>query len=161
MNLAALDLGYLALFVGQRVNELVLERLHEAGYGGVRTSHGYVVQHLVDEGPASGWPARSVTELAALLGVTQQAASKVVSELARLCYLEDAPADDRRVRRVRLSRRGRAMVAKARELRADVEASGLGGLPPASVGKARAVLVSMLERLGGADAVKGRRVRES
>ncbi|MET0791839.1 MAG: MarR family transcriptional regulator, partial [Polyangiaceae bacterium] len=64
---AALDLGYLSLFVGLRINELVLDALLKAGFAGIRHAHGYVFQHLLP-GPLA------ISELARHLGVTQQAA---------------------------------------------------------------------------------------
>jgi len=93
------DLAYLGLFVGLRVNELMLERMEASGFKGVRESHGYLIQHLIGA-------ERTVTELARRMGVTQQAASKTVAELMRLGILEEAPAKDRRMKWMRLSRRG-------------------------------------------------------
>lgn len=50
--------------LGYAVDGHVLTRLREAGLGGLRVGHGYVVQRLV-EGPST------VGEIAASLGVTQ------------------------------------------------------------------------------------------
>ena len=72
-----LDLGYLAFFLGLRVNQLVLEQMHAAGFDNVRESHGYVIQRLIEE-------ERTITELARRMEVTQQAASKFVAELVVL-----------------------------------------------------------------------------
>src|ERR1700722_9582461 len=105
-----LDLGYLALFLGMRVNELVIERLTRAGMREVRESHGYVIQHLIEAD-------RSITELAARMGVTQQASSKMVAELVHLRVLEVTAGDDRRAKRVRLSEHGRAAVQLTRRTR--------------------------------------------
>ncbi len=148
-----LDLGHVSLFVGQRMNEVVLARLHAAGYGGLRVSHGYLVQHLVGG-------ERSVTELGRLLSVSQQAASKVVRELSALGYVERARGADRRARLVRLSRRGRAMLRRARAERRRLEASLIRSIPGAHVARTRATLLRMLHGLGGAEAVRRRRVRE-
>ena len=75
-------LGYLAFFLGQRVNELVVGRLMRAGFKQSRESHGYVVQHLIERD-------RSISELARRMGVTQQAASKITAaEMIRLGILE-------------------------------------------------------------------------
>jgi hypothetical protein len=94
-----LDLAYLALFFGLRVNELVMQRMAGAGFRGVRESHGYLMQHLIEAD-------RSITELARRMHVTQQAASKAVAELIGLRILEAAPAKDRRSKSIRLSERG-------------------------------------------------------
>src|SRR4051794_17063565 len=96
-----LDMGTLALFVGQAAATLVQEQLADQGFGDLRFSHGYVFQHLIDAEPTVG-------ELAAHLAVTQQGASKAVAELEHLGYCERAPdAADARIRRVRLTDRGR------------------------------------------------------
>src|SRR5919199_6974036 len=93
-----------------------LRRLHEAGFPDLRTSHGFVIQHVV-EGP------RTAGEMARRLGISQQGASKAVGELVRLGYLERTPApDDARVRLVGLSDRGRDAVRTTRRIRAEVEA---------------------------------------
>jgi len=149
----ALDLGQLAFFFGQSLNEEVLRRLHAAGFGGVRISHGYLVQHVVEA-------ERSVTELAERMGVTQQAASKVVAELTELGYLEQAPSADARVRSVRLSARGRSMLERTRRIRRALERTLLRGAAPAEVKRTKALLVTALERLGGTDAIRARRVRQ-
>jgi DNA-binding MarR family transcriptional regulator len=152
VDLAGLDLGYLAQFVGQRINDLVLEKLALEGFGDLRLSHGYVIQHLL------GGP-RTITDLAARLGVSQQAASKTVAELVGLGYLEAGPARDRRARAISLSERGRASVAVARRFRGRLE-QRLLGKHGAALGKAREVLAKVLEELGGAQAVRSRSVRE-
>jgi DNA-binding MarR family transcriptional regulator len=152
VDLASLDLGYLGQFVGQRINDLVLEKLAAEGYGDLRVSHGYVVQHLL-AGP------RTVTELARLLGVSQQAASKTVAELVELGYLDTAATEDRRARAISLSKRALASVAIARKFRAKLEKRLVTRHGPA-VEKARILLARVLEDLGGADIVRTRSVRE-
>jgi DNA-binding MarR family transcriptional regulator len=152
LDLATLDLGYLAQFVGQRINELQLEKLAAGGYGDLRVSHGYVVQHLI------GGP-RTITELAGLLGVTQQAASKTVAELAELGYVDSAPGEDKRARAITLSPRARAALAVARRFRAGLERR-LVARHGAALARAKVLLTTVLEDLGGAPAVRARRIRE-
>jgi DNA-binding MarR family transcriptional regulator len=149
---AALDLGYLALFVGMRVNDLVLDRLHAGGFADARIAHGYVFQHLI-EGP------RSITELAKLLGVTQQAASKSVADLVARGYLKSTPGGDRRARQIELSERGRACIAFARDARARIERR-LVARHGATIARTRALLADLLDELGGGDPVRARRIRE-
>ncbi|RKH51306.1 ArsR family transcriptional regulator [Corallococcus sp. AB049A] len=152
-ELEALDLGHLALFVGMRVNALVLEQVHAAGFPGLRQGHGYVVQHLL-EAP------RTISELAELLGVTQQAASKTVAELRELGIVEPAPSDDARTRRIRLSERGHAAVDTTRDLRAELETRFRRAQGARVIDETRRVLAAVLESLGGAETVRRRRVRE-
>ena len=143
-----LDLGYLALFVGQRINELVLEQM--GPYADLRTSHGYVFQHLI-EGP------RTITELAARLDVSQQAASKSVTELESLGYLTVSLASDRRAKIVALSPRALAAIEHGRSVRAKLEARLAAKF---ELSRTKALLAEILDDLGGGDAVRGRRVRE-
>jgi DNA-binding MarR family transcriptional regulator len=147
-----LDLGHLAQFVGMRVNELVLAKIHAAGYDDLRQAHGYVFQHLV-EGP------RTITELARRLEVSQQMASKAVAELVELGYLASEPTDDKRARAISLTARGHAAIARSREIRARLEAK-LVAKHGKRVARARELLAAVLEDLGGADTVRARRVRE-
>lgn len=152
VKLEELDLGYLALFVGMWVNERVLEEIHAAGFTGLRHAHGYVFQHLL------GGP-RSISELAALLEVTQQAASKTVAELEQLGFVEPAASEDARVRRVRLSERGQAAVEKSRALRAELQERFERSHGKKAVASARKLLAQVLASLGGAEAVRSRRIR--
>ena len=152
VRLEALDLGYLALFVGMRVNELALEELHAAGFTGLRHAHGYVFQHLLSGD-------KSISELATLLEVTQQAASKTVAELEQLGFLEETASADARVRRVTLSARGLAAVEKSRSIRAGLQERFEHAHGTRAVGQARKLLAKVLDSLGGAEAVRARRVR--
>ena len=108
---ADLDLSLAALFAGYALNDEVQRRLTAAGFEGLRFAHGFLIQHLVEEG-------RPVGELARLMGVTQQAVSKTVRELEGLGYVERlASGADARVRVVTLTRRGRAALETARTQR--------------------------------------------
>ena len=90
--------------------------LAEAGYLDVRPAHGLVFQHLPPEGAR-------VTELAARAGVTKQHLSLLVEELEELGYLERvADPADKRVRIVRLTARGEALVDRVRQVNARIEA---------------------------------------
>lgn len=150
---AALDLGYLALFVGYGYAEEVEAKLSELGFGDLRFSHGFVFQHLI-----AG--EKTIGELAALLEVTQQGASKSVLELETMGYLERAQdPEDARVRRVKLSARGDAAVAAGRKIRAALEASIEAKLGAKQIKTARATLAKVLEELGGAEAVRARKVK--
>src|SRR5690606_1833044 len=109
----------------------------------VRNAHGYVVQHLL------GAP-RTVGELAELLCVTQQGASKVVVELEELGYVERRPDEtDKRVRRVVLTRRGAGIVERGRAARAALEAKLLEQVGRKVIDDARRALVALLDLSGG------------
>lgn len=153
ISLESLDLAYLAYFAGMQFNRAVLDALHAAGHAEVRQSHGFVIQHLV-AGPLL------ITELAQRMGVTQQAASKSVAEMESLGYLEAAPSKDARSRPVRLSRRGRALLASGRKRREELLSQCFKDVPGCDQDATRRTLVHCLEFFGGVEAVQGRRVRE-
>jgi DNA-binding MarR family transcriptional regulator len=101
--------------VGRLLAERTMQALHGAGFDDLRESDGYVFQHLVP-GPIA------VTELAARLGVTQQAASKSVADLeARSYVIRQSAPNDARYRLVALSERGARVIETTRAIRAAVE----------------------------------------
>jgi DNA-binding MarR family transcriptional regulator len=111
---ADLDLSLAALFAGYALNDELQRRVQAAGFDGLRFSHGFLIQHLVEEG-------RPIGELAGLMGVTQQAVSKTVRELEGLGYVERRAGDsDARVRVVTLTERGRSALETTRAQRRNV-----------------------------------------
>jgi DNA-binding MarR family transcriptional regulator len=150
---SALDLGHLALFVGLGYADTVQKELARHGFEGLTFSHGFVFQHLI-EGE------RTIGELSARLEVTQQAASKVIADLERLGYVERArDPKDARIHRVRLSERGEECVRTSRRARARLERKLTKRHGAPLLEGARALLAKVLEDLGGAQAVRARRVR--
>jgi DNA-binding MarR family transcriptional regulator len=149
MDLDVVTALYLA---GLALTSEALRRLGAAGHPDLRISHGFVVQHLVEGSVRIG-------DLAERMGVTQQAASKAVGELESLGYVERAadPADGR-VRRVGLSTRGREAVATTRSVRAEIERELGEALGADRVEAARRAALDALEWVGGAHAVRARRV---
>lgn len=150
---SALDLGHLALFTGYAFADRVMTDLAAQGFGDLRFAHGFVVQHLIEA-------ERTIGELAERMAITQQGASKAVAELEGLGYLErSSDPGDARVRRIRLSARGRAAVAATRRLRAQLERRLSSKVGQEGFAAARAVLARLLDELGGAEAVRRRRVQ--
>ncbi|MGI5128189.1 MarR family transcriptional regulator [Pseudonocardia sp. CA-107938] len=148
-----LDFAVVAQLAGLALTERALDGLRRRGHPTLRVSHGYVFQHLVEGSVTIG-------ELAARLGVTQQAASKVTAELEDDGYVRRAAdADDRRVRRVELTERGRDAVRDAREVRAELVDQLAAALGAEQVEDARHTLLAALDVLGATDAVRNRRVR--
>jgi DNA-binding MarR family transcriptional regulator len=148
-----LELDLAALFAGQTLADAVRRRLEARGFAGLRFSHGFLVQRLVED-------EQSIAALAGALGVTQQAVSKTVTELERLGYVRRRPDPrDARVRLVALTERGRAAVAAAREERAAVVADLRDRLGPRRVDAATRLLREVLDLHGTASAVRTRRVR--
>ncbi len=148
-----LDVATLALLAGAAATERLLDDVRRDGHPDLRAAHGYVFQHLIDRTPTVG-------ELAEALEVTQQAASKSVAELESLGYVARAPdPDDQRVRRVRLTERGRAAVAAGRTARARLEERLAEAVSDDARSAARTALGALLDLSGGTDAVRSRRAR--
>ncbi|MFO0672007.1 MAG: helix-turn-helix domain-containing protein [Polyangiaceae bacterium] len=148
-----LDVGTLALFVGQAFVDEVRRRVEAKGLSGLRVSHGYVIQHLVTS-------PRTISELATRMGVTQQAASKSVAELEALGYVERRVApEDARVRTVALSARGEEAVRAARAARSALERELARRHGDDAIRRARRLLADLLTDLGGVPSVRARRVR--
>lgn len=94
----------------QRINDGVAAR----GFEGVRPAHGFAFARLAPDGA-------TVTELAAHLGVTKQAASQLVEEIVRKGYAERRPhPGDARARLIVLTERGWACTRAAEEAAAVV-----------------------------------------
>ncbi|MFJ9120407.1 MarR family winged helix-turn-helix transcriptional regulator [Streptomyces sp. NPDC102394] len=94
----------------QRINEGVVAR----GFEGMRPAHGFAFTRLAPDGA-------TVTELAAHLGVTKQAASQLVDEVVRKGYAERRPHPvDARARLIVLTERGWACTRAAEEAAAEV-----------------------------------------
>ena len=94
----------------QRIHDGVVAR----GFEGVRPAHGFAFARLAPDGA-------TVTELAAHLGVTKQAASQLVDEIVRKGYAERLPhPGDARARLVVLTELGWACTRAAEEAAAEV-----------------------------------------
>ena len=94
----------------QRINEGVVAR----GFEGVRPAHGFAFARLAPDGA-------TVTDLAAHLGVTKQAASQLVDEIVRKGYAERrAHPLDARARLIVLTEQGWACTRAAEEAAAEV-----------------------------------------
>ena len=138
-----LDLPTLAGLAGGGVVRVILERIEAAGFVGVKPSHGYVIQRLVEgEEP-------TISALARSLGMTQQGASKQVRDLEILGYVERLVGPgDQRARRVRLTPLGRRMLETARMVRAGIEAEVLDQVGAGNVKAAKRALVALLNISG-------------
>ncbi|MER7054882.1 MarR family winged helix-turn-helix transcriptional regulator [Streptomyces sp. NPDC000351] len=107
----------------QRIHEGVVAR----GFEGLRPAHGFAFARMVPDGA-------TVTDLAAHLGMTKQAASQLVDELVRRGYAERRPHPaDARARLVVLTEPGRACTRAAEEaaaeaVRAWADVLGEGGV---------------------------------
>jgi DNA-binding MarR family transcriptional regulator len=153
MEPSELDLPTLALLAGTGAATLLLERITQAGYSGVRPSHGYVIQRLVENEP-------TISALAASLGMTQQGASKQVKDLEEGGYVERLSAEggDQRTRHVRLTQRGRGLLETGRRARAELEAEVAERIGDEALRAAKHALAALLEIAGLDDRVRTRTV---
>lgn len=148
----AIDVPTLAWLAGAAANEHLLRLVRGSRHPRIRNAHGYVFQHLIGRSLTIG-------QLAERMGVTQQAASKVIAELEELGYVERREdPEDKRIRRLALTRRGTAVVERARAARARLEARLEAAVGSCSLETARDVLVTLLDLVGGLDAVTARKV---
>ncbi|MET1005517.1 MAG: MarR family transcriptional regulator [Propionibacteriaceae bacterium] len=139
MQTSELDLPTMVSLAGPAVIQLLLSRMAAAGHQGVKPSHGYVIQRLVNEQPTVG-------ELAQSLGMTQQGASKQVADLERLGYVERVPDPrDQRIRIVRLTRAGRRLLESGREARAELEREVTERVGAANTAAAKVALTALIE----------------
>lgn len=135
----------------------VVDRLQQtmraAGHDEMRPSYGFVIRALAAGG-------LRLTELAERLGVTKQAALKVVDEMEGHGLVERTPAPgDRRAKLLRLTERGEAVRRRAFAASERMEAELRDDLGDEAVDAARAVLLRFIERHGGLEDALDRRAR--
>lgn len=85
-----------------KTSSAIYERLRESGITDTRPSHGNVMEHLAFE------DGLRLNDLAARAGITPQSMGQFVDELEDLGYVERRPdPDDRRAKRIHLTRKGK------------------------------------------------------
>jgi DNA-binding MarR family transcriptional regulator len=120
------------------------ERLAARGYPEARSSHGFVLLSARGGGI-------TMVDVAELLGVTKQAASKTVEGLCAAGYLRRVPhPSDGRARLLVVSERGAAFLAAVEDIYAELEAEWAGLLGRDRVEALRGDLeVALRARHGG------------
>jgi DNA-binding MarR family transcriptional regulator len=114
--------------------------LERAGYDDLGPSFGYVFRSLADR-------PLSLVELAKRLGISSQGALKIAAEMEKRGYVERLDdTEDRRVRRLVLSARGRAALRDARRFHAIAERQLVQTLGAKRVAEARAVLTEVVKQ---------------
>src|SRR3954451_11565548 len=119
------------------------ERLAGRGWVGVRPAFGFVLLAL-RAGPVS------LRDLPTVLGTSKQAVSKLVEAMVAAGFVERA-ADpgDSRAKRVRLSARGRALLADVEEIWAELERGWAEVLGEARLGELRGDLLAVVRAAHG------------
>ena len=90
-------------------------QLAARGFRDTGASYGYVLLEARNR-------SLGVTDIARLLGVSKQAASKLVSGMLEAGYLRSTDAEDLRERRVELSARGQRLLENVEEIYEELEA---------------------------------------
>jgi DNA-binding MarR family transcriptional regulator len=147
------DLAILMTGSARVIADRLGDAVARAGVDDMRSSFGFVIRALAEND-------RTLTELSELLGVTKQAAIKVVDEMERRGYVERRPDPaDRRAKVIRLTDKARKVRRTALRASGRLEAELVADLGAADVEAARRVLLRLLERHGVLDAARAGRSR--
>ncbi|MFE4050952.1 MarR family winged helix-turn-helix transcriptional regulator [Streptomyces sp. YIM B13518] len=126
-NSEAVTLSAALLAVAGELTRRIHDGVVARGFEGMRPAHGFAFARLAPDGA-------TVTDLAAHLGVTKQAASQLVDELVRKGYAERRPHPvDARARLVVLTEAGWACTRAAEEAAAEAVRAWGGVLGEAEV----------------------------
>ncbi|WOB06110.1 MarR family winged helix-turn-helix transcriptional regulator [Piscinibacter gummiphilus] len=137
-----LDFGVLLNVAFAAFREALDADLAAAGFDDIGTSFGYVFR-LLAEVPCN------LSELAAQLGMSSPGALKVVDDMVAKGYVSrSTDADDRRVKRLALTARGRAALSRARAFHARYEQAVAERLGAREVAATRKVLEAMAASQG-------------
>lgn len=128
---------------------LLIDRLHDRlralGWTDVRPAFGFVLLAARDQ-------PTSVTGLAALMGVTKQAASKLVETMVASGYVQrESGAPDGRQRPVRLTPRGEELLRAVEQIYAELEQEWAQVIGPADLRRMRRDLVRVLSDASGGE----------
>jgi len=130
--------GLLLFYPYRALESRVLAALAEAGFE-ITLAQARLLQRVADTGSR-------LTDLAAQAQVTKQTAGELVDQLQRRGYVERVPdPSDGRARLVRLGARGRAAVALAAPVVAEVEAEWTAHLGPEAMAALRSALLRLRE----------------
>jgi len=147
------DLGILLTVSLRGFVDLLHGELGQQGFADVRPPFGVVFRSLRD-GPLT------LTDLAARLGVTKQAAAKVVTEMAGKRLLRRRPdARDSRAKLLELTPRGRRAMSTAIGIGADIERRLRERVGDGAVDSLAETLTAFAELAGGSAELAARRSR--
>jgi DNA-binding MarR family transcriptional regulator len=140
---ASIDFGILLGLAYQTfVDELRLH-LEAQGFNDMGKSYGYVFRALDEE-------SLHLRQLAERLGMSDQGAGKIVNEMEERGYLQKhADAEDGRIKKLMLSKRGLAALQAARQFHQTYEEALVSKLPARQLSTARRVLEAMVAKTGG------------
>lgn len=126
------------------------EELAGRGYPDLRPAYGYALLALGADGATT-------SQLGARVGVTKQAAAKIVSHLEESGYVDrDEHPSDGRAQLLRRTARGEALLLAAAEIQEEIEREWAAAAGAAKVRALRSALEAVLERSRGSDQSLGR-----
>jgi DNA-binding MarR family transcriptional regulator len=145
MSEPTLPLARLLLLAHRQLVDGLHEQLRERGWKDVRESYGFVL--LATRGTPT-----TTTDLAALLGVSKQATSKLLDAMEASRYVQrTADPDDARMKVVALAPRGHELLAVVEAIYAELEGEWDAAVGPKALGQVRATLTDVV--LAGNDGV--------
>jgi DNA-binding MarR family transcriptional regulator len=137
------------------IADRLLDAVATAGGDRMRPSFGFVLRAVAAEEP-------TVSRLAELLGVTKQAASRLVDDMVTLGFLQRSELPgDRRQKRLHLSPTGERIRVRALTESREMEAELRQRFGDAQVDILRTLLIDFVERQGGGDELAAQRSRAS
>jgi DNA-binding MarR family transcriptional regulator len=147
------DLAILLTGAARVVADRLGDAVARAGIDDMRSSFGFVIRALSERD-------RTLTELSELLGVTKQAAIKVVDEMEDRGYVERQPDPaDRRAKVIRLTGKARRVRRTALRASSRLEAELVQDIGEKDLQAMRRVLLRLLERHGALDSALAGRSR--
>jgi DNA-binding MarR family transcriptional regulator len=150
---SGVDWAILVVGADRCVVDRLQATMQAGGHDEMRAPYGFVIRALAAGG-------LRLTELAERLGVTKQAALKVVDEMEAHGLVERTPSpSDRRAKVLRLTARGEAVRRRALATSERMEAELRADLGDADVDAARRVLLRFVERHGRLEDALDRRAR--
>jgi DNA-binding MarR family transcriptional regulator len=136
---APVPLARLLTLAARHLVDELHERLRARGWRDIRPTYGYVLLACRTGRPTS-------VELAGVLGVSKQAASKLVDAMVEADLLSrGTAAEDGRAKPLRLTRRGRRLLEVVEEIYRELEAEWAGLIGRPAVEAVRASLAAVLE----------------
>jgi DNA-binding MarR family transcriptional regulator len=137
----AIPLARLMAMAFRTIIDELHERLHARGWKDVRPAYGYVLLAARDA---------SITgnEVAALMGVTKQAASKLIDAMEAAGYVRRREhPDDARSKHIELSARGQRLLATVESIYAEIEREWAAAIGESALERMRGDLSRALHAL--------------
>lgn len=147
------DIAILVVGAARVVADRLGEAVARAGIEDMRPPFGFVIRALSDQ-------ERTLTELAGLLGVTKQAAIKVVDEMETRGFLtRNADPDDRRVKVLRLTPKAEKVRSAALAASHELERALRAEVGDGAVDELRRALETLLAQHGAIEDARAGRSR--